>query len=467
MTAPVATPAEPTHDAVTSALLRHRRLLGTLVLLGLMVVGLHLVVSLLRARTQPWLGLQTHRLGASVFARPGPDGAVSVGVIRQGGPAARAGLRPGDRVHTIDGIRADDVRALVGRHDQLLPGERVTYEIERDGHRHTRTLTVAPLLHERRQWVGVTVRVVLVFALFLGIPAVVYKWRPHDPRALLFMLFSNTFGLSMLNFAVPGAGRPPESVIPMPDAYMRVNAMGVLLTYVCALIVSPTLLHFLALFPKPRLAPETLARLLRWTYLIPAAVAWVASPVCVLLLTRHLPRSAGSWATAGIAVVCAMAAWSLWSRRPRTAAPQWMDRPLRPVSVAALLFTAAVLGALAVVQSYSRATAGLLGGLLMVVAVALFSLCIGVGYPVASGIAMWRSWRLSSDDERRQIRWPLLSITWALGIVVLLSIASLILPFTSSAPPAWLYPVFEASTWIAYSVIPLAFAAAVLRYGLM
>jgi hypothetical protein len=470
MTAPVAATAEPTHDAVTAAMLRRRRLLGTLVLVGLAVVCLYLVVALLRARTQPSLGLQTVRSGVSVFTRVAPGGPVAIRMVRHGGPAWTAGLRTGDRVTRIDGLAADNVAALAARHDRLKPGDVVTYEIERNGQRLSRQVTVGALLHRRLQWLGVATRVVLVFALFLGIPALVYKWRPHDPRALLFMLFSNTFGLSMLNFAVPGAGQPPESIIPMPDAYIRVNAAGVLITYVCALVVSPSLFHFLTLFPQPRLQPEALARLLRWTYLVPATVAWVASPVALLLLSRQVAAPARFWVNVAFAGVATAAAALLWWTRLRGHAwrARLRDAPAVPVAVLALSYTALVLAVFVVVNLRSRPMAGLLGGLLMVAAIALFSLCIGLAYPIASAIAMWRSWRLSSDEERRQIRWPLLSITWALGIAVVLSVLSFTLSVTSSnAPPAWLYPVFEASTWVAYSVIPLAFAAAVLRYGLM
>lgn len=470
MTAPVAATAGPTHDAVTAAMLRHRRLLGTLVLVGLAVVCLYVVVALLRARTQPSLGLQTARTGVSIFTRVPTGAPVTVRMVHAGGPAWVAGLRTGDRVTRIDDLAPDDIPALTARHDKLKPGDVVRYEIERDGQRLTRQLTAGARLHLRRQWLGVGARVALVFALFLGIPALVYQWRPHDPRALLFMLFSNTFGLSMLNFAVPGAGQPPESVIPMPDAYIRVNPAGVLITYLCALVVSPTLLHFLALFPQPRLKPEPLARLLRWTYLVPALVAWVASPVALLLLSRHVASPLRVWVNVALVVAAAGAALLLWWTRLRGHA--WRTRvrnaPAVPVAVLALSYTAVVLAVFVVVSLRSRPMAGLIGGLLMVVAIGLFSLCIGIAYPVASAVAMWRSWRLSSEEERRQIRWPLLSITWALGIAVLLSIVSFTLSFTTSnAPPAWLYPVFEASTWVAYSVIPLAFAAAVLRYGLM
>ena len=272
----------------------------------------------------------------------------------------------------------------------------MTYEIERNGQRLSRQVTVGALLHHRHQWFGVGTRVILVFALFLGIPALVYKWRPHDPRALLFMLFANTFGLSMLNFAVPGAGQPPESIIPMPDAYIRVNAAGVLLTYICALVVSPTLFHFLTLFPQPRLEPQSLARLLRWTYLVPAMVAWVASPVALLLLSRYVTSPARLWVNLALAALAAVAAVVLWWTRQRGHAwrARLRDAPAVPVAVVALAYTAAILALFVIVNLRSRPLADLVGGLLMVAAIALFSLCIGVAYPVASAVAMWRSWRL-------------------------------------------------------------------------
>ena len=40
---------------------------------------------------------------------------------------------------------------------------------------------------------------------------------------MLFMLFGSTFGLSMLNFSVPGLSQAPESVMPLPDAFTRFN----------------------------------------------------------------------------------------------------------------------------------------------------------------------------------------------------------------------------------------------------
>lgn len=470
MTAPVPAPAEVAHDAVTAAVLRLRRPITTVVLLALATVCLFVAVALLRAREQPWLGLQASRSGVSLFAPGRPGGEVIVRFVRRGGPAAAAGLLPGDRVITIEGIAANASPALTALHDRLRPGDALTYELDRAGVRLTRTVVTGAALHDRRQWFGVAARVLMVFALFLGIPSVVYKWRPDDPRAMLFMLFSNVFGLSMLNFAVPGAGQAPETVIPIPDAFARINLGSFAITFVCALVVSPTLLHFLALFPRPRLAPAPLARVLRWVYLLPCMVACTGAPVLLVLAARWLPLGARPIALIALGVALAGAgAWLAWTRlRGATWRGLVLDHPATLVLSGGLLYTAVSTGAIGAIGLWSRPTAGVVGGLLLTATLLLFSVCIGMGYPLASGLAMWRSWRLSSDEERRQIRWPLLAIAWAMGIAFLLSMLSLVLSLsTASTPPPWLYPVFEASTWVAYSVIPLAFAAAVLRYGLM
>ncbi len=470
MTAPVATPAEVTHDVVTSAMLRHRRALATLVLLALAAVCFWVVVALVRARTQPTLGVQMSRERTTMLGRPAPGAPVVVRAVRAHSVTHDGDLHPGDTVLRIDGIAVADEEALGQRHDRLQPGDVVTFEIERGGARLTRRATAVPVLTGRWQWAGVALRVLLVFALFLGIPSIVFKWRPDDPRALLFMLFGTTFGLSMLNFSVPGLSQPPESVLPLPDAFSRFNMTSLAITYACALVINPTLLHFLALFPQPRLAPVPLGRVLRWTYLVPSLVGCLAAPVIVLLFVRWLPapaRPAVALAVAAVAGAGAMRVW--WTRlRGRSWRRQVLDDSHWLCAALALAYMALVLAAIVVVGLRSRETAGLLGGLLISGAVVLFAFGVGVAYPVACCIAMWRSWRLSSEDLRRQIRWPLLSIALALGIAVVLSVLSLGLSFsTGNAPPPWLFSLFEVSTWVAYSVIPLAFAAAVLRYGLM
>ncbi len=470
MTAPVQVQAEVTHDAVTAAMLRHRRVLATLVLLAVAAVSFWVVVALVRARSQPTLGLQMSRTGTPSLRRPRDSGAVVVRALRAHGPAAAADLRVGDRVRRIDGASADDRSALLARHDRLRPGEVVHFDIERDGQPLTRRVAVGRVLAGGWQWTGVGLRIFVVFALFLGIPALVFRWRPHDPRALLFMLFGSTFGLSMLNFSLPGLSQPPESVLPLPDAFLRFNLPALAITFACALVINPTLLHFLVLFPQPRVAPATLGRLLRWTYLIPSLVGWLAAPVAVVLLVRLLPvptRLPAGFVVAALAGAAMLRVW--WTRlRGHAWRHRVLDETLSLGAAVALVYMAAMLPALLLMHQRSEETAGLMAGLLLSGAVILFGAGVGIAYPIACCVAMWQAWRSSTEEVRRQIRWPLLSIALALGSAVLLSLLSFGLSFTTgTTPPPWLFSAFEISTWVAYSVIPLAFAAAVLRYGLM
>jgi putative serine protease PepD len=78
-------------------------------------------------------------LGVATSDAPGDSGAV-VGSVAGGGPAARAGLRPGDVIQSLGGAQvtsASDLTAAVNAHQ---PGEQVPVTVQRDG--ATRTVTV-------------------------------------------------------------------------------------------------------------------------------------------------------------------------------------------------------------------------------------------------------------------------------------------------------------------------------------
>ena len=92
----------------------------------------------------------SHRaaIGAQVGAATGQDGtAAGTGIVTvtSGGPAARAGLRPGDIIRTAGGTPTPDPQALAGVLAAAHPGDHLTLEIARGTGQLTVSLTLGEL----------------------------------------------------------------------------------------------------------------------------------------------------------------------------------------------------------------------------------------------------------------------------------------------------------------------------------
>ncbi|MEV7414303.1 S41 family peptidase [Streptomyces sp. NPDC089919] len=95
-----------------------------------------------------------HYTGVGLFVERAADGTVTLTRLQSGGPAARAGLRPGDRLVSVDGravtgLRPGQVTALLrGDARRARPGSPVVLVLRRGGHTWTRTLHRARLSTE-------------------------------------------------------------------------------------------------------------------------------------------------------------------------------------------------------------------------------------------------------------------------------------------------------------------------------
>ncbi|HLU73751.1 MAG TPA: trypsin-like peptidase domain-containing protein [Nonomuraea sp.] len=63
--------------------------------------------------------------------------------IDEGGPAEKAGLKPGDIILEVDGLRLQDGNELIALIRSKAPGAKISIKYERDNEEHTATLTVS------------------------------------------------------------------------------------------------------------------------------------------------------------------------------------------------------------------------------------------------------------------------------------------------------------------------------------
>ncbi|SCL14312.1 serine protease, S1-C subfamily, contains C-terminal PDZ domain [Micromonospora nigra] len=94
--------------------------------------------------TQPYLGVAVARLTSQIAQSlgAGTDRGVLVRDVDEDGPAAEAGIRPGDIITEVTGDRTETLEAFLGALRSVEPGQRISVTYLRDG--ETRRATVTP-----------------------------------------------------------------------------------------------------------------------------------------------------------------------------------------------------------------------------------------------------------------------------------------------------------------------------------
>lgn len=115
---------------------------------------IHEVVSQLENHgkvARGYLGVQIQSLTPEIAASVGAKeskGAIVASIV-PGGPAARAGFKPGDLVLAVNGKSVEDSRDLTRRVATLLAGTKATFTLVRDGKTQTITATIGARKEEQ------------------------------------------------------------------------------------------------------------------------------------------------------------------------------------------------------------------------------------------------------------------------------------------------------------------------------
>ncbi|KAB0588720.1 S1C family serine protease [Comamonas kerstersii] len=95
--------------------------------------------------TRGWIGVEPNELSpelAETFGVAGANAGVIITGVLQGGPAARAGMLPGDVIVQVDEQRVRNVAEMMTAVASLQPGQRADFEILRNG--QSMTLNIVP-----------------------------------------------------------------------------------------------------------------------------------------------------------------------------------------------------------------------------------------------------------------------------------------------------------------------------------
>jgi serine phosphatase RsbU (regulator of sigma subunit) len=400
----------------------------------------------------------------------------SVMVIYPGGPAERAGMRRGDQIVLVDGKELKDIDHLTRLSSRVRYGDVVPYVVMRDDKRlvfpvrfgaPTETPMFAALF-------GATSAVAFIY---IAIGLFVFWRKPRDPRAVIFLLMTLCAAITFVN----------TSVIPVESSSSRGLAGGKpsfaeigrpLALASAGIFFAPLLLHLALIFPRTRPVVKRGRQLWGWIYGYPTFVLLIGG--CFAAVTAFLAslpegqtKQVGKPLIRILAACLVLAALGGLVRIVMAMRKRGWREGIYHSPFSSMLLAAGLLIGGAALSTYlaERTHVALLVAAMVILAifgtVASFS-----AYPVATFVALYRSYRESNVEERRQVKWPLWGTMIAVGgraaLAIVGGLIGLLMTFRAdvvipSAVVMW--PDMLAK--LLYLLIPLSFAFAILKYRLM
>jgi len=384
------------------------------------------------------------------------------------GPAEHAGMLARDELVSIGGIPVSDVQRLRALDARLRTGDPLVYRVRRNGRELELPVRLASPLTNPILLGSSLLRVIVAIA-FIVIGLVVFSRRPEERRVIVFHAMVTIGALSFLG--APGLLLDGTNIrgIVMESVKTIIPMVGL---FVISFAFLPLTLHLALVFPRERPVLRTSPRVLRWVYGVPLfAVLVLASAVAmqgVVGAEEGTLNRLGIVLNVGLGALALIGMLVAWWVVRKGRGEGWRAFWNRPV---ASLF--AILG---VLLGAAR-IAGALGLKYVAVGIAAFTgatpLLTTAAFPVLACIALYRSYRESGPEERRQVKWPLwgtlIAIATKIVVVISAQVASLWLYASHGGGPQAMHAltIFELVPIVTYLLIPISFAFAILKYRLM
>jgi PDZ domain len=428
----------------------------------LLVATTFVAARLIAWRHQGWTGL-CYLPGANQESERKRLGWTPGGVTCTfaGSPAEAAGITAGDVVLAVNGVPAGDHQQLAQLDAQLKLIDEITYRIQhKDGSQVTKRMRLdSPL---RSSQIQVSTFTGFGAALvFFALGSLVYWRKPEDRRALIFYLLSlvaticaATTPLLYVDVLAAGGARP--IFLFKPGQALLWTAVALLEFTVLALVV-----HFSLIFPRPRRFVQRNPQALRWLYLAPLLDLITLPTFAMSRLLESAPRLglAGLWI-----LVLTLLGYLGKSVRSSGWKPALGRRPVSVLGTIALLVIGSTSTLLLVVPS--KVEQGLIADAFMLLIFCVLPLAFNIVYSAIACTALYRSYRESGVEEKRQLRWPLWGTIVSVSGLFLMFSLGYILNFLGMED---VFPVIarEILPKAFYLIIPLCFAFAILKYRLM
>ena len=442
--------------------------------LGVTYLALFIVASFVAARFmawqhQGWTGLcympgslERWQLPQNKESEPKRLGYTPGGVITTfaGTPAEAAGIVAGDVVLAVNGVSTAEHERLAKLDAQLKLNDEITYQIKRkDGSKATIRMRLDSPLRSRQ--IRVSTNTGLAAALvFCALGTLVYWRKPEDPRALIFYLLSLmatiVFATGPLFYVdVFGAKGAKPLFVFTPAQTLLWTAIALLQYTVLVLIV-----HLALIFPRPRPLVQKNPQVLRWLYLAPLLDFVTVPTFAVIGLVQSAPRVglATLWLLV-LALLGYLAAKPLQSS-------SWKhtlgNRPISVLGTIALLIIASTSSLF--LAAPSKARQDLVADVFGLMMFAVMPLAIDVVYSIIACVALYRSYRESGVEEKRQVRWPLWGTMVSISCLLLVVTLSRTLDSLGMQQSLIAVEILHKALFL---IIPFCFAFAILKYRLM